>query len=206
MKLIREDMLCELSGRCFAEALLEYLKKTDKIKKCKNYVTQFIEPYVDTKEKRKEYAKNPKIIEIKNDIKEFVKAWRSKVLALNGVKEIQIDPSPYFGLSMYIYVTFEPSSRQGIEFYKQHEDLYKAVKFRFTDHPEIDANKTNPTPKERTVDMVGKTFIVCANEMMHRIQDYQEDLYKQEKSGIGKAANSGSPEKSESYRKLHIRL
>ncbi len=206
MKLIREDMLCKLSGRCFAEALLEYLKKTDKIKKCKNYVVQFLGAYEDTREKRKEYAKHPKIIEIKNDIKEFVKAWRSKVLAIKGVKEIQIDPSPYFGLSMYIYVTFEPSSRQGVEFYKQNEDLYKAVKFRFTDHPEIDANKKHPTPKERTVDMVGKTFIVCANEMMHLIQDYQEDLYKQEKSGVRETAKDGASEKSESYRKLHIRL
>ena len=205
MRLIREDMLCELSGRDFAEALFEYLKKTDRIKKCKNYVTQFIEPYVDTREKRKEYAKHPKIIEIKNDIKEFVKAWRSKVLALKGVKEIKIDPSPYFGLSMYIYVTFVPSSRQGTEFYKQNKDLYDAVKFRFTDHPEIDANKSNPTPKERTVDMVGKTFIICANEMMHRIQDYQEDLYKQEKSGVRKPADGEVSEKSESYRKLHIK-
>ena len=181
MVLIREDMLCELSGHDFAEALMEYLKKTDKIKKCRNYVTQFIEPYVDTTEKRKEYVKHPKIMEIKNDIKEFVKAWRSKVLSLPDVTNILVDPSPYFGLSTYIYVTIKPSKKYGNEFYKQNKDLFDKVKFRFTDHPEFDFNKKHPTPDSRTVGMVGKTFIICANEMMHKIQDYIDDLKEKEK-------------------------
>lgn len=196
MRLIREDMLCELSGHDFVEALLEYLKKTDKIKKCKNYVTQFIEPYVDTREKRKEYAKHPKILEIKNDIKEFVKGWRSKVLSLPDVTEINVDPSPYFGLSTYIYVTIKPSRKYGNALYKADPEKFNRVKFRFTDHPELDNNKKHPTPAERTVDLSGKTFIICANEMMHRIQDYIEDLRDQEKAMYNK---------TESYRRKNLR-
>ena len=198
MRLIREDMLCELSGRDFAEALYEYLKKTDRIKKCKNYVTQFIEPYVDTREKRKEYVKHPKIQEIKNDIKEFVKAWRSKVLSLPDVTEINVDLSPYFGLSTYIYVTFKPSRKYGNGLYKEEPEKFNRVKFRFTDHPELDNNKKHPTPEERTVDLSGKTFIVCANEMMNRIQDYLDDLRNQEKAWYNK-------NKTESYRRRNLR-
>lgn len=172
-----ESRCRKYSGKLFFDALLEYLNKTDVIKGMPDYVTDLIEPYVDSREKRKEYEKNDKMIEIKDDIRGFIKDWFSEVLKLDRVQHIRVDKSPYFGLSNYIYVTFtNPTSPKLANYAKTNKTKYDQVKFRFTDHSE-EEDLSKHKAKD-FVDFKGKTFIQAANEMLEIIKNYIETVLR----------------------------
>ena len=200
MKLLNEDMFIGLSGSDFVSCLLEFLSKTDTIKPAPQYVTQLIEPYQDDVAKRKEYARNPKMVEIKNDIHKFIKSWVDGIKSRTDVKHVDINPSPYFGLSEYVYVDVAMNNPKLENYYRQNLNRYNRVKFRFTDHVDIEyADKK----AEKTVDISNKTFIEASEEMKLTIEEYLRDLHNEERLYLKKMRNRERNKRRRALKRLN---
>lgn len=176
-----EDRFKNLDSYDFIFYLSEFLNKTDTILDSPSYVTQLIEPYDETKKRL--YNTDPRFTEIKKDIKDFVLEWRQSILRLTGVDKVDVNPSPYFGLSCYVYVDLIPTRRRLADFYDENYERYHRVKFRFTDHPEIDYNSNESSG---VVDLRNKTFIQASNEMFDKIKTYIDTLRRDETKEINR--------------------
>ena len=185
MKLIKEDIYDMTNNYLFLFCLLEYLNKTDILKKMPEYVADRLEPYVDTQEKRNYYAKTPEMLEIKRDMNGFAQRWADSVRELPYVDKVNVNPSPFFGLSVYVYVYYKPTRQRLENFYNSNRNRYDNIKFRFTEHGEYDYAKEK-TPDDRTVEFKGKTFIQASNEMMDKIKNYYYNLREDETTYINR--------------------
>lgn len=214
MQILIEDVFEKYSAKLFYTALLEFLNKTDVIKGMPIYVSELIEPYVNSDEKRKEYVQDPKIQEIKQDVDTFIRGWFNNVLRLGRVESIRTQKSPYFGVSSYVYVTFtKPSSPRLSKYYANNIKKYDQVKFRFTDHSELGDFEKHPA--KDFVELKGKTFIQASKEMLEKIKGYIVTLEQSEHTELKKIKNREkrqrrkqknkelSPNRTESF-KLHI--
>ena len=186
MHLINEDVLSLLEGKHFVYAILEYLKKTDIIKTCPEYVSLLIEPYQDTDEKRREYAKHPKIKEIKKDINGFAQNWVEQIQKYPEIIKVDANPSPQFGLSNYIYIDIKITNPKLQQFYDDNLEKYDRVKFRFTEHGDIEYSDKKSVD---VVELQGKTFIQASDEMKQKIDNYLKDLHNKERSYLKKLKN-----------------
>ncbi len=201
MRILVEDKFEKYSCDLFYAALLEYLNKSDVIKGMPAYVSDLIEPYVDTDEKRKEYVQNPKVQEIKQDIDSFIRDWFSEVKKLDRVKAVRTQMSPYFGMSSYIYVTFsKPLSHRLEQYYSDNIKRYDQVKFRFTDHSEFGDRAKHPA--KGYVEMKNKTFLQAADEMLDNIKVYMDELKQDEQVEIKKIKNKERRNKQRSKSRL----
>ena len=200
MILLYEDKFINLSWRDFSRALCELLSKTDKIEKASEYVTRYIEPYQDTAQKRKEYAMNPKIIEIKKDINNFAKRWVKCIRSLDNVTEVRVNPSPCFGLSEYVYLDIGISNPKLQGFYDAHPEKYNSVKFRFTDHGDIEEIAAQKSDGQ--VEYEDRSFLEVSDEMKAKIDNYLKELHNEERAYLKKLKNKERNKKRKLKKKL----
>lgn len=186
MILYNEFKFDGLTWKDFSRSLCELLSKTDKIENAKEYVYRYIEPYQDTAAKRKEYARHPKMKEIKKDINNFTLDWSKRIKDKYHVKQVDVNPSPYFGLSEYVYldIGFTNPKLQG--FYDEHPEKYNRVKFRFTDHGDIEYAEQK---SDDQVEYDDRSFLQAASEMEQKIDNYLNELHNEERAYIKKLKN-----------------
>lgn len=179
IKLLREDVLFEgLTERDFISFLLEYLKKTDEIKYADDYIDNF-----DPSKKRK-YAKEYPIADIKNDIAEFIEDWLNDIKKECDIYKMKNNRmSDSYGFSNYITLSFNrPADKRLYPFYRDNDELYNNVKFRFSEHD----SKNDDSDITDNVNFVGKTFLQAADEMKYKIDNYVIDLRAKEKQYLKK--------------------
>ena len=185
--LFNETKFDGLTWRDFSRSLCELLSKTDKIEKAAVYVDRYIEPYQDTAAKRREYARHPKIKEIKKDINDFTLDWSNRIKSKDGIKKVDVNPSTWFGLSEYVYldIGFTNPKLQG--FYDEHPEKYNRVKFRFTDHGDVE--EVADQKSDDQVEYEDRSFLQAAKEMEDKIDTYLNDLHNEERSYLKKLKN-----------------
>ena len=189
MILIKEDYpIKHLSGRCFAQCLLEYLTTHDIIGNAKDIIKNKEGKFERSKES--EYLQQFPINDIKADIEDFVKSWLEEVKRIPEVLSVKESSSPYFGFSQYIHVKLKkPDNKDLNNFYKQHKGQYTNVHFKFTDHIQ------KHTPYKDSVGMIirdqvdysNKSFEDAATEMMDKIYSYIEKLHRRENEYLSNA-------------------
>lgn len=177
--ILNEDILFEkLTGSHFMGALLEYLEKDTVIKYSDDYIDNF------DKSKKDTYADIYPIKDIKQDILDFVDEWINSVRDECSVHRIRnVRPSKKYGFSTYLDLDFKrPADRRLYPYYKQHEDDYNNVTFRFSEHE----SKNNDSDIADWVNLTGKTFLQAADEMKYKIENYVIDLRSKEKQYLKK--------------------
>jgi len=177
--LMNEDVLFEkLTGKQFFQSLLEYLTKDTMIKYADDYIPNF------DKSKKQKYAKEYPIKDIKDDIASFIDDWLSEIKTECDVYSMKNNrKSDSYGFSNYITLSFNrPADRRLYQFYKDNDELYNNVKFRFSEHE----SRNDDSDIEDWVNFTGKTFNQAAEEMKYKIQNYVVDLRSKEKQYLKK--------------------
>lgn len=187
MKLqIRENMLESLPARLFFEMLVEMINKNDELKNADDYIDNF------DKSKKREYADQYPISEIKKDLLKFVQEWSEEMKQVNGVYDVNARMSGSYGFSNYVTFSFErPKDRRLRDFYESNKNLYHNVKFRFSEH----ASKNDDSDIEDNVYLIGKTFNQAADEMRYKIMNYVTDLRSKEKQYLKKLDKQNNKQK-----------
>lgn len=178
----------KLSGRDFCNALLEFLKKTDVIEYADDYIDNF-DP-----SKKNQYAKEYPIADIKEDLDTFISEWLEEVKEDCDIYKMETNRmSNKYGFSNYITLSFNrPANPKLYPFYRENDNLYNGVKFRFSEH----ASKNDDSDIEDNVNFVGKTFIQAAEEMKLKIMNYIIDLRAKEKQYLKKLDKKNKGSKS----------
>jgi hypothetical protein len=183
IKLIREDALLEkYSGRDFINALLEFLKKTDVIKYADDYIDNF-DP-----SKKQQYAQEYPIKDIKDDLAKYIEEWLKDIQEDCDIYRMENNrKSKQYGFSNYITLSFNrPADRRLYQFYRDNDELYNNVKFRFSEH----TSRNDDSDITEFVNLTGKTFLQAADEMKFLIKNYVIDLRAKEKQYLKKLAKT----------------
>jgi hypothetical protein len=183
IKLIREDALLEkYSGRDFINALLEFLKKTDVIKYADDYIDNF-DP-----SKKQQYAQEYPIKDIKDDLAKYIEEWLKDIQEDCDIYRMENNrKSKQYGFSNYITLSFNrPADRRLYQFYRDNDELYNNVKFRFSEH----TSRNDDSDITEFVNLTGKTFLQAADEMKFLIKNYVIDLRAKEKQYLKKLAKA----------------
>lgn len=179
IRLLREDYLFErISSKVFYQTLLEYLTRDTVIKYADDYIPNF-NPALKQK-----YAKEYPISDIKEDIFAFIKEWFEEIKDECDIYSSRPERmSGKYGFSNYITLSFNrPADRRLYQFYKDNNELYNNVKFRFSEHN----SKNDDSDITDFVNMTGKTFNQAAEEMKYKIMNYVIDLRSKEKQYLKK--------------------
>lgn len=177
--IINEDILFEnLTSAHFIQALLEFLTRNTEIKYADDYIDNF------DKSKKQDYAKMYPIKDIKDDLLDFVNDWIKEVKDECDIYKIEkIWNSKSYGFSNYLQLSFNrPADRRLYPFYNDNENLYRGVKFRFSEHE----SRNDDSDIEQFVNLTGKPFNQAAEEMKYLIQNYVTDLRSKEKQYLKK--------------------
>ena len=179
ISLINERLIYEkYSGKQFFKALLEYLTRTDEIKYADDYIPNF-----DPAKKRK-YANEYPIKDIKDDLAGFIDDWLTEIKDECDIYSMKNNrKSGSYGFSNYITISFNrPADRRLYPFYRENDELYNNVKFRFSEHE----SRNDDSDIEDWVNFTGKTFNQAADEMKYKIENYVIDLRSKEKQYLKK--------------------
>ena len=160
-----------------------------------NRIIKYADDYIDNfdKSKKQKYAKEYPIKDIKDDIASFIEDWLKDIekdCDIYSMKNNRMSDS--YGFSNYITLTFNrPNDRRLYPFYRDNADLYKDVKFRFSEHDP----KNDTSDIADGVNFVGKTFNQAADEMKYKIMNYVVDLRAKEKQYLKKLDKQNKKQK-----------
>lgn len=198
---LREDPLCKLSAEVFYKALLEYLTKSNKIQHARYYWEKEHPDETFDISKRKQYAKEFPVADIKSDIHKFVVEFARDIRSIERVSSVMPDKSKEFGFSEYIYVTFTPPKDQRLtDFYNSNINDYNAVKMRFSEHKE--SNKRGHKKSKVKVDYLNKTFLDAAEEMKMKIDNYIKDMERKEDNELKRLIQIEEEEKKKKEKEM----
>ena len=175
---IKETCNVFYTDSMFYLTLLEYLTRDTQIKYADDYIPNF------DKSKKQQYADEYPIKDIKDDIASFIDDWLKEIKTECDVYSMKNNrKSDSYGFSNYITLSFNrPADRRLYQFYKDNDELYNNVKFRFSEHE----SKNDDSDIEDWVNFTGKTFNQAAEEMKYKIQNYVVDLRSKEKQYLKK--------------------
>ena len=195
--------------RLFYIYLLEYLSQNDPILHAQEYFEKERKDKFDINKRRK-YVNEFPVKDIKKDLHKFIKKFDKTLLSIPEIEKCAPDPSPSWGFSNYVYITFrKPTDPKLSDYYDEHEDEYKHVKIKFSDHTrikttkdkngnkvEIPAEEKETNKSKMNVDWYGKTFKAASNEMLGKIKAYIQNLHDGENKYLQSLENEEDGEEN----------